>query len=70
MKKAGFSFDLGVLVGLVTLGLVLLASRPSFFGLAGDKAYAQPAPYYQGKTIRIIVGFGPGGLADLRQDGC
>ncbi|MBI4489732.1 MAG: hypothetical protein HY694_11655 [Deltaproteobacteria bacterium] len=65
MKKAGFSFGLGVLVGLVTSGLVSLASLPSFFGLAANKAYAQPTPYYQGKTIRIIVGFGPGGLADL-----
>src|ERR1051325_8186001 len=27
-------------------------------------AHAQTVPYYQGKTIRIIVGFTPGGVYD------
>jgi tripartite-type tricarboxylate transporter receptor subunit TctC len=31
---------------------------------AAFPAYAQTAPYYQGKTIRIIVGFTPGGVYD------
>jgi len=32
--------------------------------LAAFSAHAQPLPYYQGKTIRIIVGFTPGGVYD------
>lgn len=32
--------------------------------LLGDSALAQTAPFYQGKTIRIIVGFTAGGLYD------
>ena len=64
MKKTGFLKRLGVLSKLGTLGLISMTSLPAFFGLAGDRAYAQPAPYYQGKTIRIVVGFASGGLAD------
>ena len=32
-------------------------------GIMGEPAYAQ-APFYQGKTIRLIVGFTPGGVYD------
>ena len=32
--------------------------------LGGGNAYGQTAPFYQGKTIRIIVGFTSGGLYD------
>ena len=42
---------------------------PVCFGLlsqppTGGRAHAQTAPFFQGKTIRIIVGFTPGGLYD------
>lgn len=34
------------------------------YGLFSNQAHAQTEPYYQGKTIRIIVGFTAGGLSD------
>ena len=39
----------------------LLLSQPQ---LIDHRAHAQSAPFYQGKTIRIIVGFTSGGLYD------
>jgi tripartite-type tricarboxylate transporter receptor subunit TctC len=50
------------------ISLVLLAALViSFAGwiiMIDDTASAQTAPFYQGKTIRIIVGFTPGGFYD------
>ena len=43
--------------------LGVLAPIPTHEGLLGGVARAQ-APFYQGKTIRLIVGFTPGGLYD------
>ena len=49
---------------------VLLGSAGPFSlvqsrGLVVDVAYAQSPPFYQGKTIRVIVGSDSGGLYDL-----
>jgi tripartite-type tricarboxylate transporter receptor subunit TctC len=44
----------------VTLGLVCLFLCSLFF----DARPAVAAPYYQGKVITIIVGYGPGGGYD------
>ncbi len=41
-----------------TLGL------PKTLHLINGKAHAQTAPFYQGKTIRYILGFSPGGFSD------
>jgi tripartite-type tricarboxylate transporter receptor subunit TctC len=43
----------------VVVGWMLISSQP-----LRDSALAQTAPFYQGKTIRIIVGFTAGGLYD------
>ena len=47
------------LLAAVVIGWILIASQP-----LRDSALAQTAPFYQGKTIRIIVGFTAGGLYD------
>ena len=47
------------LLTAVVIGWMLIASQP-----LPDSALAQTAPFYQGKTIRIIVGFTAGGLYD------
>src|SRR3990170_7256242 len=39
----------------------LLSAQPP---LTNPNVHAQNAPFYQDKTIRIIVGFTPGGLYD------
>jgi len=56
--------SLRVLVTLSALGFASLVSLVVPYGFFGNKAYAQTEPYYQGKTIRIIVGFTAGGLSD------
>jgi tripartite-type tricarboxylate transporter receptor subunit TctC len=43
----------------VVIGSMLISFQPR-----RDSALAQTAPFYQGKTIRIIVGFTAGGLYD------
>ena len=43
----------------VVIGWMLISFQP-----LRDSALAQSAPFYQGKTIRIIVGFTAGGLYD------
>ena len=43
----------------VIIGWMLISFQP-----LRDSALAQSAPFYQGKTIRIIVGFTAGGLYD------
>lgn len=55
----------GAFILIFVLASFSLVSPPAPFGPPGDSAYAQPAPYYQGKTIRIIVGFTAGGFFDL-----
>jgi tripartite-type tricarboxylate transporter receptor subunit TctC len=47
------------LLSAVVIGSMLISSEP-----LRDTALAQTAPFYQGKTIRIIVGFTAGGLYD------
>src|SRR5262247_1027904 len=60
-----------VLILLAITALSLTLGSSGFFGLAqrGEAvvgmAYAQNPPFYQGKTIRIIVGSDSGGLYDL-----
>ncbi len=49
-----------LLIGFV----VLIALFPKTLRVIDDTASAQTAPFYQGKTIRIIVGFTPGGFYD------
>jgi len=51
-------FDLRALARVVVLISVLLC------GALTAPSQAQTQPYYQGKTIRIIVGFSAGGLSD------
>jgi tripartite-type tricarboxylate transporter receptor subunit TctC len=46
------------------LPLVHVTLSLPFWLLAGS-AYPQ-APFYQGKTITLLVGSGPGGMGDLR----
>jgi len=48
------------LIVVVSLTALLLGPAPYFISGPG----AQEAPYYQGKTIRIIVGFTPAGFYD------
>ena len=31
----------------------------------GDRVEAQSEPFYKGKTLRVIVGFSPGGAYDI-----
>ena len=50
--------QIGALVAIWVLGAV------SFLGFGGH-VYAQ-APYYQGKTIKLIQGREPGGSGDIR----
>jgi len=45
------------LLAILVTGWSLISSQPG-------PAFAQTAPFYQGKTIRIIVGFTAGGLYD------
>jgi len=45
------------LLAILVTGWSLISSQPR-------PAFAQTAPFYQGKTIRIIVGFTAGGLYD------
>ena len=45
---------------ILLAGWVVFLYRP--FG--GDTAHAQTTPFYQGKTIRIIVGFTAGSVYD------
>src|SRR6266496_5663055 len=47
------------LLSAVVIGWMVISSQP-----LRDSALAQTAPFYQGKTIRIIVGFTAGGLYD------
>src|SRR6266699_2690395 len=50
-----------------TLSLLIVALGVSLAGvpsLAVPIANAQAQPFYQGKTIRIVVGFTPGGFYD------
>ena len=60
-----------VLILLAITALSLTLGSSGFFGLAqrGEAvvgmAYAQNPPFYQGKTIRIVVGSDGGGLYDL-----
>ena len=44
--------------------LVLAASLAGPIALSAETSGAQPVPFYKDKTIRIIVGFTPGGLYD------
>ena len=50
-------------LGVFVFMLALLVSLPARFALT--PAFSQ-APFYQGKTINLIVGAGPGGMGDLR----
>jgi len=64
MRQRAF---LGAIVALVMLFRVWpipLSLLPEPLRFLDDTASAQTAPFYQGKTIRIIVGFTPGGFYD------
>jgi tripartite-type tricarboxylate transporter receptor subunit TctC len=47
-------------------GLMLFAFLPVVFAVAGATPALSQAPFYQGKTITLIVGSGAGGMGDLR----
>ena len=52
-----------IVVGILFPGWIL--ALPKTFHLIPGIAHAQTAPFYQGKTIRVIEGFGVGGASDL-----
>lgn len=58
-----------LLVAVITLTVLWSAPPPPFHSenrqSVDGLAYAQTAPFYQGKTIRIVVGSDSGGLYDL-----
>src|SRR4051794_34846356 len=49
---------------LRTVCVLTVAAFFSHCLFAGRPSHAQPLPFYQGRTIRIIVGFTPGGVYD------
>lgn len=49
---------------LIKFLLVFITGCLGLLGQPLAKAHAQAAPFFQGKTMRIIVGFTPGGLYD------
>lgn len=53
---------------LLIIAVILFGGRvpalPLTFQLVNGIAHAQTAPFYQGKTIRLIEGFGTGGASD------
>jgi hypothetical protein len=57
----GYDFAIQALSGLGVSLIVPMQSRERVF----DIAYAQNPAFYQGKTIRIMVGSDSGGLYDL-----
>ncbi|MGH7770693.1 MAG: Bug family tripartite tricarboxylate transporter substrate binding protein [Candidatus Binatia bacterium] len=64
MKQKRGSIIIGALVVSLTLWVLSVARLPNALLLTPSTADAQTAPFYQGKTIRIIVGFTPGGFYD------
>lgn len=64
MRRIAFVFGSTVLVSLVAGWLVAVVPVPSPPARLTPEANAQSEPFYQGKTIRIIVGFTPGGFYD------
>jgi hypothetical protein len=48
------------------LGLTLFYLLPALLAVLGSGAAFAQAPFYQGKTITLIIGAGPGGMGDLR----
>jgi tripartite-type tricarboxylate transporter receptor subunit TctC len=46
--------------------LILLSLLPAALAVFGAKPALAQAPFYQGKTITLIVGSGAGGMGDLR----
>jgi tripartite-type tricarboxylate transporter receptor subunit TctC len=51
-------------VAVNKLPVLILVAMGAVFGFAGH-GYAQ-AHFYQGKTINVVYGGGPGGTVDLR----
>ena len=47
-------------------GLILFSLLPVVLAVLGVSPAFSQAPFYQGKTITLIVGSGPGGMGDLR----
>jgi tripartite-type tricarboxylate transporter receptor subunit TctC len=48
------------------LGLTLFYLLPALLAVLWASAAFAQAPFYQGKTITLIIGAGPGGMGDLR----
>jgi hypothetical protein len=48
------------------LGVTFFYLLPALLALLGASAAFAQAPFYQGKTITLIIGAGPGGMGDLR----
>ena len=48
------------------VGIAVVGALWVLAGLSPDHGFAQPAPFYQGKTIKIIAGTAPGGIGDNR----
>ena len=46
--------------------LTLIYLLPALLALLAVNFALAQAPFYQGKTITLIVGAGPGGMGDLR----
>jgi hypothetical protein len=50
-------------------GLKFFSLLPPVLVAFGVTPAFSQAPFYQGKTITLIVGAGPGGMGDLRSGG-
>ncbi len=48
------------------LGVTFFYLLPALLAVLGASAAFAQAPFYQGKTITLIIGAGPGGMGDLR----
>jgi tripartite-type tricarboxylate transporter receptor subunit TctC len=48
------------------VGMAVFGALWSLAGILPDRGFAQQAPFYQGKTIKIIAGTAPGGIGDNR----
>ena len=47
-------------------GLILFSLLPAVSVVFGASTAFSQTPFFQGKTITLIVGAGPGGMGDLR----
>ncbi len=64
MEKKAFFNSIAFLAITIAGWIIPFSQLPRTAGLIDDTVHAQSAPFYQAKTIRMIVGFSPGGFYD------